>query len=207
MAGLGIQRLGVFGGTFDPPHWAHLVLAAEAFYQLELTKVLWVLTPYPPHKQGQQHAHLADRLDMVNAAIAYDPTFELSRVEIDRPGPHYAVDTMRILGKQYPEAERVYLMGGDSLRNLPSWHQPREFVRACHALGVVRRPDDQVDLQVLEAELPGIQSKVRFVSAPLLDISSSEIRARVHAGRHYRYFLPPEVWGIVEKRGLYRPTG
>ncbi len=197
------MRIGVFGGTFDPPHLGHLILAAEAHAQLHLDRLLWVLTPDPPHKQGQSVTPLAQRLGLVQAAIADNPAFELSRVDIDRPGPHYAVDTARILGRMYPTARLVYLMGGDSLRDLPTWYQPAEFLAACHTLGVVRRPGDAVSLTAIAARLPEIEAKIRFVEAPLLQIAASDIRRRIAEGRPYRYFLPAAVRQIIEQEKLY----
>lgn len=198
------MRIGVFGGTFDPPHLGHLILAAEAHHQLGLDRLLWVLTPHPPHKQSRRITPLPDRLDMVRLAIAADAAFELSTVDIDRPGPHYAVDTLHILEIIHPKDDLIYVIGGDSLADLPSWHKPLDLVAACHTLGVVRRPGDAVNLQALEAQLPGISSKVRFVEAPLLEISSSDIRQRVAEGRPVRYFLPEAVFQLIEARRLYR---
>ena len=197
-------RLGVFGGTFDPPHIAHLALAAEALRQLGLERVLWVLTPVPPHKPGHAITPVETRLELVRAAIRGEPRFELSRVDIDRPPPHYALDTVRRLRETYPGAELVYLMGGDSLRDLPNWHQPQEFVAACHALGVMRRPRTRLDLERLADSLPGLLDKVRFYNAPRLDISASDIRRRVHLGHPYLYMLPATVGEIIAAQGLYR---
>ncbi|KPL82816.1 hypothetical protein SE15_12245 [Thermanaerothrix daxensis] len=199
-----MRRIGVFGGTFDPPHVGHLILASEAADQLGLERVLWVLTPDPPHKRGLPITPLLIRLELVKAAIEGDPLFELSRVEIDRPGPHYAVDTLLILHDLYPEDALIYLIGGDSLRDLPTWHQPLRFLEACDGLGVMRRPGDAVDLSHLEATLPGLRRKVMFVDAPLLEISSSQIRQRVAGGKAYRYYLPPRVYELVERYRLYR---
>lgn len=201
--GAGGERIGVFGGTFDPPHIGHLILAAEALSQLNLERLLWVLTPNPPHKRGQFITPLAVRLEMVVAAIRDDPAFELSRVDLDRPGPHYAVDTVRLLRAQYPGKGIVYLMGGDSLRDLPGWHAPESFLAECAGLGVMRRPGDRVNLGGLEARLPGISLRVEFVSAPLLEISSSQVRERVRSGKPYRYYLPRGVYEIVQRKGLY----
>ena len=146
-----MQTIGIFGGTFDPPHLGHLILAAEAYAQLGLERCLWVLTPDPPHKQGQSITPLKHRLAMLKLAIAGDPQFELSTVDLDRPGPYYAVDTVKILAAQIPGANLVYLMGGDSLRDLPKWHLPADFVDACHAIGVMRRPGDDIDLPDLSS--------------------------------------------------------
>jgi nicotinate-nucleotide adenylyltransferase len=196
-------RVGVFGGTFDPPHLGHLILAAEAHHQLKLDRLLWVLTPKPPHKPNRPISAVQQRLSLVQAVVDQDPSFELSRVDIDRPAPHFAVDTLRILRGLLPAAEIIYLMGGDSLRDLPSWHQPREFAGACDALGIMRRPGFQVDLTALEAAVPGLTKKVCFVDTPLLDISSSDIRRRIAQGEPYRYFLTREVWELIRSQGMY----
>ena len=197
-------RLGVFGGTFDPPHLGHLILAAEAQAQLGLEKVLFVLTADPPHKRGKAIAPLEDRLAMLAAAITGQAIFELSRVEIDRPGPHYALDTVRLLAQEHKDKEIVYLIGGDSLRDLTNWHRPQEFIAACDALGAMRRPGSRIDLADLERALPGLSAKLEFVDAPLLEISSSEIRQRVRGGGHYRFYLPGAVCLIIRKKRLYR---
>ncbi len=197
-------RIGIFGGTFDPPHVGHLILAAEARDQLQLDQVLWVVTPDPPHKTGRVISPLADRLELVHAAIDPDPGFTISRVEIDRPGPHYSADTVKILAHENPGAELYYLMGGDSLHDLPDWVRPKEFISCLTGIGVMRRPQDFVDLPWLERLLPGIVAKVNFVDAPLLEISSSSIRERIAQGKHFRYFLPPRVYKMMEEKGLYR---
>lgn len=198
------MRIGIFGGTFDPPHLGHLILAAEAGSQLKLDRLLWVLTPAPPHKQGQPVTPLEVRLEMVQAAIGQDSLFELSRVDIDRPGPHYAVDTMRLLAKNCPGAELVYLMGGDSLRDLPTWYHPADFIKMCAALGVMRRPGDAIDLDILEQHLPGISTRIEFIAAPLLEISASQIRQRAASGRPFRYYVPREVYQLILKNRLYQ---
>ena len=196
--------LGIFGGTFDPPHLGHLILAAEACQQLGLRRLLWVLTPIPPHKLDQTITPSEHRLAMLQLAIAGNPDFELSRVEIDRPGPHYALDTVNLLAGQNRGAEMVYLMGGDSLRDLPTWRRPADLLSACRYLGVMRRRGDSIHLPELEAILPGITRKVRFVDAPLLDISSRQIRQRVAEGRPFRYFLSQPVYEYIVKHNLYR---
>jgi nicotinate-nucleotide adenylyltransferase len=199
-----MQTIGIFGGTFDPPHLGHLILAAEAHAQLGLDQLLWVLTPDPPHKQGQSFAPLDHRLAMVRLAIQGDPQFELSTVDLDRPGPHYALDTVQILSKENPGSNLIYLMGGDSLRDLPLWHRPADFLAVCHAIAVMRRPGDAIDLTGLETKLPGLIDKVHFVKAPLIEISAHEIRARVTGGRPFRYFVPPDIFSYIVKYQLYR---
>jgi nicotinate-nucleotide adenylyltransferase len=195
--------IGIFGGTFDPPHLGHLILAAEACQQLGLRRLLWVLTPIPPHKLDQTITPIEYRLTMLQLAIARNPAFEISRVEMDRRGPHYTLDTVNLVAGQNPGAEMVYLMGGDSLRDLPAWHRPAELLSACRYLGVMRRPSDAIHLPDLEAILPGITRKVHFVDAPLVEISSHEIRQRIANGRPFRYFLPPSVYEYILERDLY----
>jgi nicotinate-nucleotide adenylyltransferase len=196
--------LGLFGGTFDPPHLAHLLLASEAAYQLRLSRVLWTLTPNPPHKNDQPITPLEHRLEMLKLTIADDPLFELSRLELDRPSPHYSIDTIRILASQKPEADIVLLIGGDSLHDLPTWHSPQDIVATVHQIGVMRRPDDAVDLSPLEAKLPGLTEKVRFVNTLLQDISASEIRRRVANNEPFRYYVPPAVYQYIIEHKLYQ---
>jgi nicotinate-nucleotide adenylyltransferase len=206
MAGLvdAAPRLGVFGGTFDPPHHAHRILAAEALEQLGLKRVLWVLTPDPPHKVDASITPLEQRLEMLKAALAGEERFELSRVDIERPPPHYALGTLQALHQQYPRSRLVFLMGGDSLRDLPSWHEPLAFLDACDELGVMRRSNDRLDLESLEKLLPTLKLKLRWIETPLLEISASWIRQRAGAGKAYRYYVPEAVYRIIEAHGLYK---
>lgn len=199
MAGL----IGVFGGTFDPPHLGHLVLADEGRAACGLSRVLFVVTGQPPHKPDEPISPLGERLAMVEAAIRGNPAFVISRADIDRPGPHYALDTLRWLAERDPRSSFVYLMGADSLRDLPTWHAPAEFVAACAFVGVMRRPDVELDVPSLESQLPGLTAKVRFFDAPLMDIAAHDIRSRVRGGRPYRYLVSQGVADIIERQGLY----
>ena len=199
-----IERIGIFGGTFDPPHLGHLILASEARAQLKLNRLLWVLTPIPPHKLNRPISSLEDRLAMVKLALKDEPAFEFSRIEIKRPGPHYTLDTLRIVSEQYPRADVILLLGGDSLRDLPTWHKPMEVVAACHQIGVMRRPGDSIDMAKLEKKIPGLNRKVKFVEAPLLEIASSEIRRRAARGLPFRYYLLPAINQYIQKHHLYQ---
>lgn len=198
------KRLGIFGGTFDPPHVGHLILAAEARDQLDLDCTIWVLTPDPPHKHGQDIASLAHRLAMVKMAISADAGFQLSQVDIDRPGPHYAVDTVRLLKEQFPEHALIYLMGGDSLQDLPAWYQAETFLSYLDGVGAMRRPGDDIDLSELTAALPGLQEKLSFVTAPLLEISAQQIRRRASEQRAYRYYLLPVIYDYIREHQIYQ---
>ncbi len=198
------ERLGVFGGTFDPPHLGHLILASEARAQLELDRLLWVLTSVPPHKLGQPISPLEDRLTMLRLALQDDPGFEISDVDIKRPGPHYTSDTIRLLREGNPGSTLILLLGGDSLRDLTTWHEPAALVTECDEIGVMRRPEDSVDVEGVERQIPGITAKLRFVDAPLLEIASHEIRKRAAEGGPFRYYVPPRVYDYILEKGLYK---
>jgi nicotinate-nucleotide adenylyltransferase len=201
---MALKRIGIFGGTFDPPHVGHQILAMEASDQLNLDKVLWVLTPDPPHKVGKEITQIDIRKLMVLAAIDEDPRFVFSSVDIDRPGPHYVFNTMKLLREEFLNFELVFLMGGDSLHNLPNWYKPEKFIGACDNLGIMRRPGENIHLRDLTHSLPSIEKKIKFIDAPLLEISSNQIRHLVYTKKPYRYYLPFEVYKIIEEMNLYR---
>lgn len=198
------MRIGLFGGTFDPPHVGHLILAEECRTQLNLDLLLWAVTDNPPHKRYANVSPVEERVKLVEKAIHGNPAFLLSRIDIDRPGPHYAIDTMKLLQQEYPDSQLFYLMGGDSLHDLPMWLRPQDFLRICDGIGVMRRHEDKVDLESLEKVLPGISKKVNIVDAPILEISSKQIRQRVSEGMGYRYYLRDAVYHAILELGLYK---
>ena len=140
---------------------------------------------------------------MVHLAIDDNPFFELSKVEIEREGPHYTIDTLHIIQRKNPNANIIYLMGGDSLHNLPSWYRPDDIISACYEIGVMRRPGDLIDLSELDQELPALRAKLRYVDAPLLEIASREIRRRAVKGFPIRYYLPDAVYRYIQENRLY----
>jgi nicotinate-nucleotide adenylyltransferase len=198
------MRIGIFGGTFDPPHVGHLILAEECRTQLNLDILLWIVTDNPPHKRYVNISPIEDRVKLVQKAIQGNDAFVLSRVDIDRPGPHFAIDTVNILKQEYPDAKFFYLMGGDSLHDLPTWNRPQDFIETCDGIGVMRRHADQVDLASLESVLPGISQKVLIVDAPILEISSKQIRQRITDDQGFRYYLRDAVYKAVLDLGLYK---
>jgi nicotinate-nucleotide adenylyltransferase len=141
---------------------------------------------------------------MVELAIGENPAFELSRLELDRPGPHYTLDTVRQILDQDEDTDVILVIGSDSLGDLPGWHRATALVAACREIGVMHRPGDSVDLSTLERTLPGISDKVRFVDAPLLEIASSEIRTRAAHAEPFRYYVPPAVYEYIRQHQLYR---
>jgi nicotinate-nucleotide adenylyltransferase len=196
-------RLGVIGGTFDPPHYGHLVLAENARAQLALDAVLFVPAGQPPHKPASPVTPPHHRMAMVKAAIASNPTFTLSRVDIDRPGPHYTVDMLRILTSVYPGAALFFLIGGDSLAEFASWRNPSGIVKQAQ-LVVMERPGWEADLASLAEAITGIRDRLTSLDAPYLKISGRDLRRRVRAGLPIRYLVPPAVERYIARHDLYR---
>jgi nicotinate-nucleotide adenylyltransferase len=200
--------IGVLGGTFDPIHLAHLLMAEMARDSLNLSRVLFVPAGDPPHKQGVAKTPARHRVAMVERAIAGNPHFGLSLIDLERPGPHYTTDTVRLIRAQYNLAAEAcfFIIGGDSLVDLPTWHNASELVRLCR-LAVIHRPDYRPNLSSLEAVIPGLSARLDWVEMPLIGVSASEIRARVQAGRSIRYQVAEEVKEYIEEQKLYRTRG
>ena len=199
----GLDRLGIFGGTFDPPHLGHLILAETVADALDLERVLFVPAGQPPLKEDWVITPVEHRLAMVKAAIAGNRRFAISRADIDRPGPHYSVDMVRIIAAEYPGTELFFMIGSDSLRDLPRWHNPGELIKLC-TLAVVRRPSAEPDMDALELAIPGIKSRVWFVDAPLIQIAGRELRRRVREGLSIRYRVTDAVLEYITRHGLYK---
>jgi len=199
------MRLGILGGTFDPVHYGHLLAAEEVRVQLGLTRVIFAPAALPPHKIGEPISPIAHRLAMVRLAIASNPYFVASTVDVDRPGPHYTVDTVTLLRKEWGTGpdDTYFVMGLDSLADILSWHQPHRLIRLCR-LAVVGRPGYSVDMDALNAALPGLASRVEFITMPRLAISSNDIRRRVRKGLSIKYQVPEAVEEYIYQHGLYR---
>jgi nicotinate-nucleotide adenylyltransferase len=196
-------RLGILGGTFDPPHLAHLVMADQARNQLNLARVLLVPAGQPPHKLDRAVTSVEHRVAMTQLAIAGDAGFVLSRVDVDRPGPHYTEDMLALLRVTYPDDELYLLIGSDSLCDLLAWHDPARVVAQAR-LAVMRRLGAEPNMHALESALPGITARVDWVDAPWLDVSSTDIQRRVREGLSIRYLVPREVEHYIAERRLYR---
>ncbi len=197
------RMIGVLGGTFDPPHLGHLILAEFGRAAFSLDEVLWVLTPVSPLKTNREITPLEHRLAMVEAVVADHPSFSLSRADIDRPPPYYAHGTMEALRKTSPQTEWIYLMGSDSLNDLPRWNQPQRFVEMCDALGGMMRPGAEFDAAELEKIIPGVQEKIRFFDAPFVGISGQDLRQRVCDGQTIRYLVTDRVLTYISEQDLY----
>ncbi len=198
------KKIGYFGGTFDPPHVGHLVLASEAAYQFELSRLYWGLTPDPPHKQEQIITPLPQRLEMLKRTIDGNPLFEISYLEINRPGPHYTIDTTQLLAQQEPDVDIILLIVDDSLLDLQTWRRHLDLVAVVSKIGVMRRSSDSYDLLALDKQIPGLAGKVTFINAQVQPLSSSEIRRRVKEGGVYRCYTLPSVADYIEENKLYR---
>ena len=199
-----MARLGLLGGTFNPPHVGHLVCAQDAWAQLGLERVLLLPVHTPPHKEVEGDPGVEQRLALCEAAVSGDPRLGVSRAEAGVPGPSYTVDTLSRLHDAHPENELTFIVGGDMASTLPEWREP-EKILALATLGVAARQGvgrEQV-LEHLDRELPGSAERIRFFDMPRIDVSSSLIRRRVAAGRPVRYLVPGAVADHIEREGLY----
>jgi nicotinate-nucleotide adenylyltransferase len=194
-------RLGVLGGSFDPPHVAHLAIASEACHALGLSRVLFVPAAAPPHKGAGERTPAGERLQMASLAIDDDLRFTVSGIEIER-GLVYTADTLRALGARYADHALVFIMGSDSLLQLETWHAPGELLSLC-SLAVAPRPGDSPEAIAAAAARWG-DHQVTRLDVPLMDVSSSDVRARAAQRRPIRYLVPHRVEQYILETGLYR---
>jgi nicotinate-nucleotide adenylyltransferase len=201
-----VARLGLLGGTFNPPHLAHLICAQEAYLQLGLDRVLLIPVNTPPHKEAEEDPGVEQRVELCRRAAAGDERLLVSRVDVDVTGPSYTVDTLRRLHDQSPEDELIFIVGGDMAHSLPEWRDP-EAILALAELGVAARGDVKRDA-ILEriAGIKGVPERIRFFDMPRIDISSTLIRHRVAAGEPVRYLVPDGVADHIASEHLYAIT-
>lgn len=198
---VGVGRIGILGGTFDPIHYGHLAAAEEARAKLGLREVVFVVAGLPPHKLDEEITPAEDRYAMVELAIASNPHFSLSRIDIDRPGPSYTVDTIALLRHKWTE-EIYFIMGMDSLMEIATWHQPQRLIQLCR-LVAVERLGFTPDLERLEVAIPGITARTEIIDMPQMEISSTDLQRRVREGLPIKYQVPPEVEHYIYKHRLY----
>jgi len=196
------MRLGILGGTFDPPHNGHLLIAHAAKEQLRLDRVLFAVTGIQPLKQDQPVSPADQRADMVELAIAGEADFELSRIDLDRLGPHYTADLLRIASGVYPDAKVWFIMGGDSLVDLLRWRDPHRLIELAR-LAVLRRPGFEPDWTALEAALPDLRERIDWIDAPPIDIAAHDIQRHAREGESIEGLVPPAVAQYIAERGLY----
>ncbi|UFJ38896.1 nicotinate-nucleotide adenylyltransferase [Brevibacillus humidisoli] len=192
------RQIGIMGGTFDPIHCGHLLAAEQAREQAALDEIWFLPTHIPPHKPGEEITAAHHRLRMVELATADHPAFQVNRIELDRSGPSYTVDTMRQLTREYPDTRFSFIIGGDMVSILPQWHRFSELVQLVRFIGL-HRPGSTYDRQSLA-------SYVTFVEMPLWDVSSTMIRNKVKAGSTIRYLVPEAVERYIKENRLYGAT-
>lgn len=200
-----MERLGVYGGTFDPIHMAHLIIAEQAREQLRLDRVLFVPSGNPPHKVGRSLPPAQQRAEMVRLAIAGNPHFSLCDFEIKREAVSYTVDTLMYLRETHPDAELFLLLGADNLPELHRWRQPEKIASLAH-LCFAGRPGTELNLSLLAGIISeGMAEDVRThqLTTPLLEISSSDIRQRIREGRSIRYLVPAAIDAYISAHKLY----
>ena len=199
------QRIGILGGTFDPPQMGHLILAEYSRETLHMDHILFVPVADHPVKRGEMRLPIKHRLAMLQLAICDNPHFSISRVDIDREGPHYSADTVNIIREQFPEAELYFVMGGDNLRTLPTWKRAQDLYRCCR-LAVMKRADEDIAPSMHDDVLPGLSQKVDIVDVPLLSLwlSSTYVTERLRDDLSVRYLVPDAVLDYIADYDLYR---
>lgn len=197
------MRLGVFGGTFDPPHLGHLMVAEGAREQLRLGRVLFVPAGQPWMKADLVVSPASHRLEMTRLAIQGNAAFQAVDWEVAREGPSYSVETLEQLHRQEPSAELFFILGEDSLGELPRWRDPQRLVELC-VLAVYRRPGAAgLSLAEMERKLPGLSGRAVLLAGPLIGISATDLRRRAAQGRSLRYLAPPLVEEYIHRHRLY----
>lgn len=199
------RRIGVMGGTFDPVHTAHLVIAEAVREAFRLELVLFIPAANPPHKQGREVTAAYHRLMMTQLAVCSNPYFHVSKQEMERRGPSYSLLTLRELHEQYGEdSEFYFITGSDTINELYTWYHIQELLRSCHFVGTTR-PGTFMDMDDLERQFGHIaRERIHFLTVPELEISSTDIRQRIRMGRSIRYLVPQAVEEYIVKEGLYR---
>jgi len=206
-----LRHIGLIGGTFDPIHQGHLVIAEEVRATLNLCEMVFIPVGEPPHKPRRKVTAAHHRLEMLRLAIASNPHFSYSRIELDRPGPSYSVNTLQLLHQQWDtdtvQTALYFVIGWDSLEELHTWYNPLGILAQLAHLVAVSRPgytEDVAYLKKLEQRLPGITRLLLAVQAPQLAISSTDLRLRVAQGRPIKYQTPEVVEQYIKEHALYR---
>jgi nicotinate-nucleotide adenylyltransferase len=200
-------KLGILGGTFNPPHLGHLVCAQEAHDQLELDRVVLMPTGEPPHKQITADPGAEARFELCRCAVAGDERFDVSRLELDRAGRSYTVDTLRALHATSPQDDLTFIVGGDMARSLPTWREPEAVLELATLAVAERAGSEREEIRGELRALGGrdwVGERVRFFDMPRVDVSSSLVRERVATGRPIRYLVPAAVADAIDAHGWYR---
>jgi nicotinate-nucleotide adenylyltransferase len=199
-------RIGILGGTFNPPHVGHLICAQEAYLQLGLDRVTLIPARIPPHKPVEDEPGADHRLELCRLAIRGDDRFEVSDLEIGRDGPSYTVDTLEGLHSSAPDHELYLIVGGDIAAGLPDWHEPERVLSLATLAVAKRRGTSRAAVDEALGSLPGGE-RTRFFRMPRIAISSTMLRDRVRSGQPIRYYAPEPVVGYIERHRLYAGVG
>ena len=200
------MRVGIYGGVFNPPHHGHLVAAQEAHSQLELDVLVWVPVGDAPHREIESDPGAEARFEMVEMATAADERFRVSRIEIERDGPSYTVDTLRELREREPEDELFLILGGDQALALPTWHEPEQVLDLATIAVFERGSSTRNAIGITIGRMAGAD-RVRFLEMPRIDISSTMVRRRAAAGKPIRYLVPDKVANFIGAQSLYGARG
>ncbi len=198
-----IQRIGIYGGTFDPIHLGHLAIAEEARWALDLHQVIFVPAARQPFKMDSTTADASRRLIMTRLACSSNPAFTVSDSELQRAVPSYTIDTLALFRAHFgAHADLIFILGADAARDLPRWHRARELMTLAR-FAVIERPGVRLDLHQLDRELPGVVERLTIIAGPQLIISSTELRRRLATGQPVRYQIPEAVYAYICAHGLY----
>lgn len=200
------MRIGILGGTFNPPHLGHLICAQEAYRELGLDQVMFVPAGIPPHKPVETEPGPEHRLELCRLAVSGEDRFVVSDLELRREGPSYTVDTLRMLSSQAPDNELFLILGADIAAGLPQWREPEQVLELATVAIAKRRGTARSAVQSALRQLAGGE-RARFFQMPRIGISSTMVRRRVRAGLPIRYFVPDGVVEYIEAHGLYRIPG
>ncbi|GAA5527242.1 nicotinate-nucleotide adenylyltransferase [Herpetosiphon gulosus] len=196
-----MQRVGILGGTFDPIHYAHLAIAEEARVVLGLSQVMFIPTAQQPLKQ-QHFSSAYQRLAMTKLAIADNPAFTVSTIEVERSGVSYTIDTIQALHEDQPDIEWWLIVGSDSLATLPRWHSAADLVQLAH-FAILERPGFDLDWSALLEQFPALAKRSVRIQGPRMDLSATELRSRLQAGLPVRYLVPDAVASYIAEQQLY----
>jgi nicotinate-nucleotide adenylyltransferase len=202
------MKIGVLGGTFDPVHLGHIKIAEEARYALGLNPVILVPAGKPMSKPERQITQAEHRVNMLNLAIKDKKHLSVSTIETERPGPSFTVDTIAAFRKEYEnKAEICFILGWDSLEQIPGWHEPARLVALCWLVAVPRPGYPRPDMKALESKIPGITKKVIFLDKPKIDISATTVRNKIAQGKSIDKLVPRPVAEYIKKHKLYQAAG
>lgn len=197
------MKIGVFGGTFDPIHFGHLIMASFIYDEMKLDRIMFLPSGNPPHKTNKKISDEKIRADMVKAAIENDPRFEISLIEHGGSEPDYTINTMSKLCEMNPENEYYFIIGGDSLRNIESWYRYEELLNLIQFIVIDRVSRDEKPLLELVEKFNKNAKGLHYLNMPLIELSSTLIRSRVRENKSIEYMTPKEVIDLIEENGLY----